>query len=104
MACIKSFKDYNKNNMHVSGVSFGKNVIKYDYPIEEAIRSIMPICDEIIVAVGKSEDQSLSLIESIDPEKVKILETEWDEELREGGAVLAVCAKNFVQYMYWGHG
>jgi len=75
--------------MHVSGVSFGKNVIKYDYPIEEAIRSIMPICDEIIVAVGKSEDQSLSLIESIDPEKVKILETEWDEELREGGAVLA---------------
>lgn len=76
--------------MKVSGFSFIKNAIKYDYPIVEAITSILPICDEFVVAVGKSEDDTLSLIQSIDPHKIRIIETEWDESLREGGRVLAV--------------
>lgn len=75
--------------MKVSGFTFIKNAIIYDYPIVEAIRSILPICDEVVVAVGKSDDDTLQLIESIDP-KVRIIETEWDESLREGGRVLAV--------------
>ena len=75
--------------MKVSGFTFIRNGIKLDYPIEEAIRSILPLCDEVIVAVGNSEDNTLKLIQSIDP-KVKIIETIWDDSLREGGAVLAV--------------
>lgn len=75
--------------MKVCGVSFGKNVVKFDYPIKEAILSILPICDEVVVAVGKSEDDSLELIESISPNKLKILKTTWDEDLKEGGSVLA---------------
>lgn len=75
--------------MKVCGVSFGKNVVKFDYPIKEAILSILPICDDIIVAVGESEDNSLELIESIAPDKIKVLKTTWDESLREGGMVLA---------------
>lgn len=76
--------------MKVSGFTFIKNAIKYDYPIVEAIQSILPLCDEVVVAVGKSEDETLGLIQSIAPEKIKIVETEWDESLREGGRVLAV--------------
>ena len=76
--------------MKVSGFTFVKNGIIYDYPIVEAIRSILPICDEVVVAVGKSDDETLSLVENIDPEKVKIVHTEWDETLREGGKVLAI--------------
>ena len=76
--------------MKVSGFTFIKNAIKYDYPIVEAIQSILPICDEVVVAVGKSEDETMALIKSIDPSKIKIIETEWDESLREGGRVLAV--------------
>ena len=76
--------------MKVTGFSFVKNAIIYDYPIIEAITSILPICDEFIVAVGKSDDETLELIKSINPEKIKIVETEWDESLREGGRVLAV--------------
>ncbi len=75
--------------MKVSGFTFIKNARKYDYPIEEAIRSILPICDEVVVAVGKSEDDTLDLIAQIDPAKIKIVETEWDESAREGGRVLA---------------
>ncbi|HON18519.1 MAG TPA: hypothetical protein PK990_05040 [Salinivirgaceae bacterium] len=76
--------------MKVSGFTFIRNAIKYDYPIVEAIRSILPICDDFIVAVGKSDDQTLDLIRQIDPSKITILETVWDDSLREGGRVLAV--------------
>lgn len=75
--------------MKVSGFTFIRNGIKLDYPIEEAIRSILPLCDEVVVAVGNSEDATLELIQNIDP-KVRIIETVWDDSLREGGAVLAV--------------
>ncbi len=75
--------------MKVSGFTIVRNAIKYDYPIVEAIRSILPICDEVVVAVGKSEDDTLNLIRSIDSEKIKIIETVWNDSLREGGHVLA---------------
>lgn len=76
--------------MKVAGFTFVRNGIKYDYPIVEAIKSILPICDLLVVAVGDSEDDTLTLIQSIDSDKIKIIETVWDDSLREGGAVLAV--------------
>ena len=76
--------------MKVTGFSFVRNALKFDYPIVEAITSILPLCDEFIVAVGKSEDDTLQLIKSIDSSKIKIIETVWDDSLREGGRVLAV--------------
>jgi hypothetical protein len=30
-----------------------------DYPIVEAIKSILPICDDFVVAVGNSDDDTL---------------------------------------------
>jgi hypothetical protein len=56
----------------------------------EAILSILPICDEFVVAVGNSEDETLQLIKNIDSPKIKILETVWDDSLRKGGQVLAI--------------
>jgi hypothetical protein len=56
----------------------------------EAITSILPLCDEFVVAVGNSEDDTLKLIQSIHSSKIKILETVWDDTLREGGRVLAL--------------
>lgn len=76
--------------MKVSGFTFVRNAIKFDYPIVEAIMSILPLCDEMIVAVGNSDDDTLELIKSIDSPKIKIIETIWDDALREGGKVLAV--------------
>ena len=76
--------------MKVSGFTFVRNAIKFDYPIVEAITSILPVCDEMIVAVGNSDDDTLALIKSIDSPKIKIIETIWDDTLREGGKVLAI--------------
>lgn len=75
--------------MHVTGFTFIRNAVKFDYPIVEAITSILPICDEFVVAVGKGEDETLRLIQEIDPQKIRIIETIWDESLRKGGVVYA---------------
>lgn len=73
----------------VSGFTFIRNAVKLDYPIEEAIRSILPLVDEMVVAVGKSDDDTYELIKSL-AEKIRIIETKWDDNLREGGKVLAI--------------
>lgn len=76
--------------MKLTGFTIARNAVKFDYPIVESIKSILPICDEYIVLVGKSEDETLELIKSINDPKIKIYESEWDENLRKGGLVLSV--------------
>jgi len=75
--------------MKVCGFSFVKNAVKFDYPVIEAITSILPVCDKFIVAVGDCDDGSRELIESIDSDKIEIIDTVWDPSLREKGRVLA---------------
>jgi glycosyltransferase involved in cell wall biosynthesis len=75
--------------MKVTGFSFIKNAIKYQYPVVESLRSILPLCDEVVVAVGASEDGTRELVASVDPQKIRIIDTVWDDSLREGGRVLA---------------
>ena len=76
--------------MKVVGFSFIKNAEKFQYPVVEALRSILPLCDEVVVAVGNSEDNTRALVASADPHKIRIIDTVWDDSLREGGKVLAV--------------
>ncbi|MBS1637477.1 MAG: glycosyltransferase family 2 protein [Bacteroidetes bacterium] len=75
--------------MKVTGFTIIRNAIKYDYPVVEAITSILPLCDEFVVAVGNSEDDTLNLIRNINSPKIRIIETVWNDSLREGGRVLA---------------
>ena len=68
--------------MKVSGFTIVRNAVKYNYPVVESIRSILPICDEFIVNVGESEDETLDLVQSIGSEKVRIIGNEWDMSQR----------------------
>jgi len=76
--------------MKIIGFTFVRNAIKFDYPIVESIKSILPIVDEYIVLVGNSEDETEKLIKNIESNKIKIYHSVWDDSLREGGRVLAV--------------
>src|ERR1700712_1847062 len=76
--------------MKVAGFTFIRNAVKNDYPIVEAITSILPICDEFVVALGNSDDETEQLILGINSPKIKIIRTVWDENNRDGGAVFAV--------------
>jgi len=75
--------------MKVTGFTFIRNAVKYDYPVVEAIKSILPVCDEFVVALGRSEDETEKDILNIGSDKIRIIHTTWDESLREGGMVLA---------------
>lgn len=76
--------------MKIAGFTFIRNAVKNDYAIVEAITSILPICDEFIVAVGKSEDGTRKLIEDIKSDKIRIIDTVWDDSLKDGGKVFAL--------------
>ena len=90
---MKHYKDFKNEDtfvgVKVSGFTFIRNAIKLDYPVKEAILSILPLVDEMIVAVGKSDDETKILIESLG-DKIKIIDTTWDDNLRKDGQVLAI--------------
>ena len=75
--------------MKVAGFSFIRNAVQYDYPIVEAITSVLPLCDEFVIAVGDSDDATLDLIKAIPSDKIRIIHTTWDQGSLAGGRVLA---------------
>ncbi len=75
--------------MKVCGFTFIRNAEKYDFPIVEAITSVLPICDHFVVAVGKSDDNTRRMIEKIAPTKITITDTVWNDDLKKGGVVYA---------------
>lgn len=70
----------------ISGFSIVRNAEKLDFPVEASIRSLLPLCDEVVVNVGRSEDRTLDIVRGIADPKVRIVETEWD--FSRGEAVL----------------
>ena len=71
--------------MKISGFSFIRNGIKLYFPVVESIKSILPICDEFIIAVGKGDPDDATrdaIIEIGDP-KIKIIDTDWADYQQE---------------------
>ena len=73
--------------MRISGFTFCRNAVHYDYPVVESIRSILPIVDEFIVNVGRCQDGTLELIRSIGDPKIHIVESVWDDTMRKDGLI-----------------
>lgn len=73
--------------MKISGFTFVRNAVVFSYPVIESLRSLLPLCDEVIVAAGKSDDDTLDLLLSLNNPKLKIIETEWDPNLKKGGMI-----------------
>jgi hypothetical protein len=65
----------------ISGFTFVRNAIVYDYPIKECIDTLLSICDEVVVVVSESEDETVSLIKSINNPKLKVIYSIWDENI-----------------------
>jgi len=75
--------------MKVSGFTYMRNSFKYGYPVIESIKSILPICDEFIAVVGQSDDGTREAIEAIGSDKIRIIDSVWDDGLIKGGKVFA---------------
>lgn len=76
--------------MKISGFTIIKNAVLNDYPVVESIKSILPVVDEMVVAVGNSDDETEALIQSINSPKIRIMHSVWDTSINKGGSILAV--------------
>jgi hypothetical protein len=73
--------------MRISGFTMVRNATKLYYPIGESIASILPICDEFVVALGEgdADDRTREVIEGLGSDKIRIIDTVWDTEAFPGG-------------------
>jgi hypothetical protein len=75
--------------LKVSGFTFARNAVRLRYPLAESIRSALPLVDEMVVNVGRSDDGTLDLVAGIDDPRIVVVESVWDEESLVRGRVLA---------------
>ena len=85
--------------MKIVGFTIIRNAVINDYPVVEAITSILPVVDQMIVSVGDSEDDTEGLIRGIGSDKISVIHSSWDMSLRQGGKVLAVETDKAMQHI-----
>src|SRR5882724_5782826 len=75
--------------MKISGFTFIRNGNILGYPFVPSIRSLLPLCDEIIVNVPRSTDGTLESVQQIADPRIRIVQSEWDEKQRTAGLALS---------------
>ncbi|MFO1476654.1 MAG: hypothetical protein U1F98_08390 [Verrucomicrobiota bacterium] len=74
--------------MKISGFTFIRNGTVLGYPFVPSIRSLLPLCDEIIVNVPRSTDDTLAAVQAIGDPKIRIIQSDWDENERVGDPIM----------------
>jgi hypothetical protein len=71
--------------MRISGFSFARNAATLDYPLREALLSVLPLVDELVVALapGDPGDDTRGIVESLDDPRVRIVDGVWEESRRQ---------------------
>ena len=98
----------------VSGVTFVKDVISLGYPFVESIKSMAPLCDEVVINVGfadpelKKDDGTWQTLQrEFSGEKFVLIKSYWDPDVVTGGLILSQqmnialehCRGEFCQYI-----
>ncbi len=73
----------------ISGFTFIRNGVELGFPFEASIRSLLPLVDEFVVAVGQSSDDTLARVLAIGDPKIRVIETVWNERMSDRGFVYA---------------
>jgi glycosyltransferase involved in cell wall biosynthesis len=75
--------------MQVSGFSVVRNAIRYDYPFLESLKSLLPLVDELVLAVGDCDDGTVEALATLKSPKLKLIHTVWDPAVRSGGLIIS---------------
>lgn len=73
--------------MKVSACTFIRNGQLLGYPFVESIRSVLPIVDEFVIAVGQGDDDTLAILQGLREPKLRLIETVWNDHMRVKGYV-----------------
>ena len=71
--------------MKISGYTFVRNATIFDICIEECVRSLVPVCDEIVVCHAESTDDTQSRLAALSIEwpRIKIVQVPWEYPVGE---------------------
>ncbi len=73
----------------ISGCSFLRNGVSLGFPFEASIRSLLPLVDEFVIALGRGSDDTRERVLAIGDAKIKLIDTVWNERMAERGFVYA---------------
>lgn len=73
----------------ISAFTFIRNGVELGFPFEASIRSLLPLVDEFVVAVGRGNDDTLARVQAIGDPKIRVIETIWNERMADRGFVYA---------------
>ncbi len=68
--------------MKISGFTFLRNGQKLGYPFVASIRSVLPLVDEFVIALGPCTDDTEKMVREIGDPKIRIIPTTWNEKMR----------------------
>jgi hypothetical protein len=68
--------------MKVSGFTFLRNGQRLGYPFVESIRSVLPLVDEFVIALGPCDDGTEAMLRALNEPKLRLIPTQWNERLR----------------------
>lgn len=96
--------------MRISGFTIVRNAVRLGYPFKESIRSLIPLCDEIVIGIGDSDDETPRLREELDlefPGRLRWLKSNWSTVGQSGGMqlrdrsneALAACTGDWCFYL-----
>lgn len=61
----------------ISGFVCVRNAEIYDYCVVSAVKSLIPVCDEVVVCDGESTDRTLRRIEDIGDSRIRVITYPW---------------------------
>ena len=97
--------------MKISGFTFLRNGQKLGYPFIASIKSILPLVDEFVIALGPCDDDTERMLHHIGDDKIRIIPTQWNERIQPDYSVkgfvygqqktiaLANCAGDWAFYL-----
>ncbi len=73
--------------MEVHGFTLLRNGVKYDYPFEASLKSLLGLCSTVVLALGDSEDSTEEKISALSG--LTVIHTHWGAPKPDGGHVLS---------------
>jgi len=68
----------------ISGFTVLRQVVRLGYPFEASIRSLLPLVDELVVAVGDGDDGTWEAVQAIGDPRIKPFRSAWGVATPDG--------------------
>jgi glycosyltransferase involved in cell wall biosynthesis len=99
---LEAFAPKQQTGVFLSGYTYLKNGIKYDYPFRESIRSVISLCDQFVICYATdSEDETLAALQVLAAEypQIELYPSEiWRQNRGHEGEVIRKAAEEAMGY------